>query len=54
MSIATIALTGKDGGRLADIVDLPIRVPAQRTNAIQEMHIVVGRILCGIVEDALC
>jgi D-sedoheptulose 7-phosphate isomerase len=54
MGIATIALTGEGGGRLAALADLAIRVPAQRTNAIQEMHIAIGHILCGIVEDTLC
>jgi D-sedoheptulose 7-phosphate isomerase len=54
MGIATIALTGEGGGRLAAMADLAIRVPAQRTNAIQEMHIAIGHILCGIVEDTLC
>jgi len=52
--IATIALTGAGGGRLAPLADLAIRVPAARSNAVQELHIAVGHILCGIVEDALC
>jgi D-sedoheptulose 7-phosphate isomerase len=52
--IATIALTGAGGGRLAPLADLAIRVPAQRSNAVQELHIAVGHILCGLVEDALC
>ena len=52
--IATIALTGAGGGRLAPLADLAIRVPAEPTNAVQELHIAVGHILCGIVEDALC
>jgi D-sedoheptulose 7-phosphate isomerase len=54
MKIATIALTGEVGGQLANLVDVAICVPATRTNAIQEMHIAVGHILCGIVEDTLC
>ena len=52
--IATIALTGAGGGRLAPLADLAISVPAARSNAVQELHIAVGHILCGIVEDALC
>ena len=52
--IATIALTGAGGGQLAPLADLAIRVPAARSNAVQELHIAVGHILCGIVEDALC
>jgi len=52
--IATIALTGAGGGCLAPLADLAIRVPAARGNAVQELHIAVGHILCGPVEDALC
>lgn len=54
LGIVTVALTGEGGGKLAALADLAIRVPAQRTNSIQEMHIAVGHILCGIVEDTLC
>ncbi len=54
MGIFTIGLTGEAGGRLVGLVDVAIRVPATRTNSIQEMHIVVGHILCGIIEDTLC
>lgn len=31
-----------------------IRAPATRTNSIQEMHIVIGHMLCGFIEEALC
>jgi hypothetical protein len=29
-------------------------VPSTRTNEIQEMHITIGHMLCGFVEDAVC
>jgi D-sedoheptulose 7-phosphate isomerase len=54
LGISTIAFTGMPGGRLAEAADIAIRVPAGRTNSIQEMHIVVGHMLCGFVEEALC
>lgn len=54
MGIGTLALTGGSGGRLTAAADLAICVPATRTNEIQEMHIAIGHILCGIVEDTLC
>jgi D-sedoheptulose 7-phosphate isomerase len=54
MNIATIGLTGELGGRLAEVANLAIRVPATQTNAVQEMHIFVGHVLCGIIEDELC
>ncbi|HEV7369536.1 MAG TPA: D-sedoheptulose 7-phosphate isomerase [Arenibaculum sp.] len=52
--IATVGLTGASGGRMAELCDLCIRVPAARTDRIQEMHIAVGHLICGLVEDALC
>ena len=52
--IATLGLTGAAGGRMAELCDLCIRVPAVRTDRIQEMHIAVGHLICGMVEDALC
>jgi D-sedoheptulose 7-phosphate isomerase len=54
MGIATLALTGQPGGRLAGLADLAIPAPAAPSNAVQEMHIALGHILCGILEDALC
>jgi D-sedoheptulose 7-phosphate isomerase len=49
----TIALTGKDGGELARLVDVAIIVPSQNTQRIQEGHITVGHILCDLIEAAL-
>ena len=53
LNIATIALTGGDGGVLAAMTDVAIRVPSEQTNHIQEMHIAVGHYLCGRVEAAV-
>lgn len=54
IGVATVALTGSGGGRIADLADVAIRVPSSRTNEIQEMHIMIGHMLCGFVEDAVC
>jgi D-sedoheptulose 7-phosphate isomerase len=54
MGVLTLVLTGQKGGRMAEVADHVIRVPATRTNSIQEMHIVIGHMLCGLVEEALC
>ena len=51
--IATIGLTGAGGGELAAACDLCLRVPAGDTQKIQEAHIVIGHIVCGLVERAL-
>jgi D-sedoheptulose 7-phosphate isomerase len=51
--LATIALTGGTGGRLAAMVDVAIRVPSDLTSHIQEAHLAVEHALAFAVEDAL-
>lgn len=51
--LKTLALTGQSGGRAADIADLCLRVPSDRTCRIQEIHISLGHIWCEMVEQAL-
>jgi D-sedoheptulose 7-phosphate isomerase len=53
LGLATIALTGGDGGSLADSVDICIKVPASATPVIQEGHLIIGHLVCEIVERAL-
>lgn len=51
-----IALTGRDGGSIAQALsadDLEIRVPAQRTSRIQEVHILTIHCLCDLVDAEL-
>ena len=47
----TIAFTGEGGGKLKDICDITFAVPSKVTARIQEMHIMVGHILCELVEE---
>ncbi|RYY35848.1 MAG: SIS domain-containing protein, partial [Sphingobacteriaceae bacterium] len=42
----TLGLSGRDGGKMNGICDLNIVVPADVTARIQEMHILIGHILC--------
>lgn len=49
----TAGLLGKGGGLLAKMVDLPLVIPSDDTQRIQEAHITVGHILCGLVEKEL-
>ncbi|GAA5224844.1 D-sedoheptulose-7-phosphate isomerase [Membranihabitans marinus] len=49
----TIALTGKSGGGLAEITDVAIKVPSTDTARIQECHIMIGHILCELVEQKI-
>jgi D-sedoheptulose 7-phosphate isomerase len=53
LGISLIALTGSKANPLVEKADVAIMVPATTSNRIQEMHIAVGHILCGIVEDAV-
>lgn len=46
----SIALLGKDGGKIAGIADCPIIVPSDCTARIQESHIMIGHIICEIAE----
>lgn len=48
--LCTIALTGRDGGKLKDICDISIVVPAQETYRIQELHLPVYHTLCRMLE----
>ena len=51
-----VALTGRDGGTIAQALnanDIEIRVPAQRTCRIQEVHILVIHSLCDLVDAEL-
>ena len=49
----TIGLLGCDGGRIAEVVDIAITVPCKNTPRIQESHITIGHILCGLIEKEL-
>lgn len=48
--MATIGLLGKGGGASKDLVDVSIIVPSDDTQRIQEGHITIGHIICGLVE----
>ena len=47
-----VALAGAGGGRLASVCDVVLAVPATRASHVQEMHIAVGHMICGLVERA--
>jgi len=51
--ILSIGLTGMSGGKMAEICDICIRVPSNDTPRIQEVHILIGHIICLIVEQEL-
>ncbi|MGP1470758.1 MAG: D-sedoheptulose-7-phosphate isomerase [Schwartzia sp. (in: firmicutes)] len=49
--LTTIALTGEGGGKLKDLADITIRVPARETFKIQEYHLPVYHALCIAAEE---
>ena len=53
MGMKTVALTGNDGGALSKIADLSLIVSSGSTPRIQETHILVGHLLCEMVEHQL-
>jgi D-sedoheptulose 7-phosphate isomerase len=48
--IKTVALVGRDGGEMAKMADIALIVPSDSTPRIQESHILIGHILCDIIE----
>jgi D-sedoheptulose 7-phosphate isomerase len=48
-----IGFLGGSGGKLKDVVDLPIVIPSSNVQRIQEGHITVAHIICELVEDKL-
>jgi D-sedoheptulose 7-phosphate isomerase len=53
MGLTAAAFTGGDGGRVKAIADPCLVVPSRTTARIQEMHILIGQMLCGAVEREL-
>lgn len=51
LGIATVGWTGEGGGRMAELCDICLRVPSSKTPRIQECHIMIGHIVCSIIED---
>ncbi|NQU28645.1 MAG: SIS domain-containing protein [Candidatus Marinimicrobia bacterium] len=49
----TIVFSGGNGGRMKDTANIEIRIPSDDTQRIQEGHILVGHILCDLIERAI-
>ena len=48
--VKIIALTGKKDSELSNLSDVSIKVPSDKVNHIQEMHIIIGHFICEIIE----
>jgi D-sedoheptulose 7-phosphate isomerase len=53
MGMKTVAFTGNDGGIAGKMADFALVVPSTSTPRIQEAHILIGHILCEMVEHSL-
>ena len=53
MQMTAAAFTGRTGGKLKEIADPLLLIPSNTTARIQEMHIILGHILCAEIEDRL-
>jgi D-sedoheptulose 7-phosphate isomerase len=48
-----IGMTGETGGKMKEMTDILLNMPSNDTPRIQEAHILIGHIICLLVEDAL-
>ena len=53
LKIVTVGLSGRSGGDMAPLCDHLLCVPSDTTARIQEMHILLGQMLCGAIEQEL-
>ena len=53
MGVHVIAMTGETGGKMKELADVLLNIPSTDTPRIQESHIMVGHILCELVETAM-
>jgi D-sedoheptulose 7-phosphate isomerase len=50
LNVSTIGFTGSNGGKMKELSDLLLNVPSNDTPRIQESHILIGHIICELVE----
>lgn len=50
LDITTIAFTGENGGKLKEVADYILQIPSTDTPRIQEAHILIGHIICELIE----
>lgn len=51
--MTVIGFLGKDGGLSKNLVDIPIIIPSNDTQRVQEGHITISHIICGIIENEM-
>lgn len=53
IGLTTIGFTGKNGGDMHNICDILIKIPSDDTARIQEGHILIGHIICQLIEEEM-
>ena len=53
MEITTVGFTGEGGGKMKPLSDYLLEVPSSDTPRIQEAHIMLGHIICQLVEESI-
>ena len=53
IEMITIGFTGNNGGKMSEICNKTIKVPSDDTPRIQEAHILIGHIICQLIEEQL-
>ena len=53
IGLTTIGFTGNSGGKMTSICDYIIKIPSDDTPRIQEAHILIGHIICQLIEEEL-
>jgi len=51
--ITTVALTGRDGGKMASVADYTLIVPSNATPRIQESHLLIEHMICDAIEKEM-
>src|SRR3989339_270545 len=52
-NVVTVGMTGQTGGKMKELTHFLLNVPSSDTPRIQESHIMLGHIICEIVEETL-
>ena len=53
LGVISVGLSGVDGGEMQSLCSVMINIPSKETARIQESHILVGHIICELIEDKL-
>ena len=53
LEMKTVGLTGENGGRMKELSDILLDVPSKDTPRIQESHILIGHIICELIETKI-